>query len=221
MSGRAGEEAEPVEAHRAVVVDELALARAGITTVLRGLGLDVVAETHAAREIPTLARMERIDLIVVGTPADLDVGDAVRRTNQLRPRPVIVALLPPAREDLVGYFVALGVGAIALRTGTVDELAAAVEAAAKGTQYVAPSLLGALAGSLRPQLPADGQDRLSAREREVLAFLAEGRSNREIAAAMSVTLATVKSHLVHVYAKLGARNRNEALGRALALGLLA
>jgi len=57
--------------------------------------------------------------------------------------------------------------------------------------------------------------------REVLACLAQGRSNREIAAALSVTLATVKSHLVRIYTKLEASNRNEALGRALALGMLA
>jgi ATP/maltotriose-dependent transcriptional regulator MalT len=62
---------------------------------------------------------------------------------------------------------------------------------------------------------------LSPREREVLVLLAEGRSNREIASTMAVTVATVKTHLVHVYAKLGAGNRNEALGRALSLGLLA
>ena len=54
----------------------------------------------------------------------------------------------------------------------------------------------------------------------MLACLAQGRSNREIAAALSVTLATVKSHLVRIYAKLEAGNRNEALGRAVALGLL-
>ena len=59
---------------------------------------------------------------------------------------------------------------------------------------------------------------LTSREREVLVLLAEGRTNREIAAALSVTLATVKSHLVRIYAKLEADNRNEALGRAVALG---
>ena len=61
---------------------------------------------------------------------------------------------------------------------------------------------------------------LTRREREVLGLLAEGRSNREIADDLFVTLATVKTHLAHVYAKLGARNRNEAIGRAVSLGLL-
>ena len=54
----------------------------------------------------------------------------------------------------------------------------------------------------------------------MLACLAQGCSNREIAATLSVTLATVKSHLVRIYAKLEASNRNEALGRAVALGIL-
>jgi len=72
---------------------------------------------------------------------------------------------------------------------------------------------------VQPREPAVDHG-LSAREREVLALLAEGRSNREIASALSVTLATVKSHLVRIYAKLEAKNRNEALGKAVSLGLL-
>ena len=54
----------------------------------------------------------------------------------------------------------------------------------------------------------------------MLALLASGATNREIATTLTVTLATVKSHLVHVYAKLGVRNRHEALSRAVGLGLL-
>jgi LuxR family maltose regulon positive regulatory protein len=71
-----------------------------------------------------------------------------------------------------------------------------------------------------PPLGDRTDELLTAREREVLVLLAEGRSNREISSALSVTLATVKSHLVRIYAKLEASNRNEALGRAVSLGLL-
>jgi ATP/maltotriose-dependent transcriptional regulator MalT len=78
-----------------------------------------------------------------------------------------------------------------------------------------------LSGAIRPALGEVEEPMLSPREREVLVLLAEGRSNREIATAMTVTVATVKTHLVHIYAKLGAGNRNEALGRALSFGLLA
>ena len=66
--------------------------------------------------------------------------------------------------------------------------------------------------------PLAGQ--LTRKELEVLARLAEGRSNREIAGALYVTPATVKTHLAHIYTKLGVTGRQEALARAVALGLL-
>jgi DNA-binding NarL/FixJ family response regulator len=205
----------------AVVVDELALARAGAVAVLHARGVEVAGETHAAREAARLVTMEGVDLVVLGNAADLPTGDAARRLLALRPRPAVVALVAPVAEQLVAYLLALGVQGVVLRTGTTEELGAAVDAVRKGKQYVAPGLHGALRGALRPREPAGGEALLSSREREVLGLLAQGRSNREIAAALSVTLATVKSHLVHIYAKLDAGNRNEALGRALALGLLA
>jgi DNA-binding NarL/FixJ family response regulator len=135
--------------------------------------------------------------------------------------PGVVALVAPGQEDTVAYLVALGTRGIALRAGTVDELGVVIASALKGVQMVVPALQAALAGSVSLRAVDSTTELLSAREREVLACLAQGRSNREIAATLSVTLATVKSHLVRIYAKLEAGNRNEALGRAVALGLLA
>jgi DNA-binding NarL/FixJ family response regulator len=205
---------------RAIVADELALARIGVTSVLHAQGVDVIAETHSGRELASVAAIEKPDLVVVGQPADLPVADTVRRISKLRPSPAVVALLGPGQEHLVGYLVAMGTRGIALRSGTAEDFAAVIGAALKGEQHVVPGLHGALAGSVRPRLDERSTELLSAREREVLACLAQGRSNREIAATLSVTLATVKSHLVRIYAKLEAGNRSEALGRAVALGLL-
>jgi DNA-binding NarL/FixJ family response regulator len=206
----------------AVVVDELSLVRAGISAVLAGRGIEVVGESRAAKDAVSLATFDHPDLVVCGTPADLPVADAVRRLTTLRPAPVIVALLPPAHDDTVRYLLALGARGIGLRAGDTDDLGRVVDAALKGEQYVVPALHAALAGPARLRPLADrDDDLLSAREREVLVLLAEGRTNREIAATLSVTLATVKSHLVRIYAKLEASNRNECLGRAVSLGLLA
>jgi DNA-binding NarL/FixJ family response regulator len=204
---------------KAVVVDELALYRAGVAAVLSGLGVEVVAESHAAREVPEIVTYDEANLVVLGAAADALLEDAARRVVKRSPGVRVIALVPPGRRELVGYLVALGIHGVALRTGTTEEFAATVEAVIKGAQHVAPSLHNALAGSVRSR-SSDSDVVLSAREREVLVFLAEGRSNREIAAAMSVSLATVKTHLVHVYSKLGAKNRNDALGQALSLGLL-
>jgi DNA-binding NarL/FixJ family response regulator len=208
-------------ADAAVVVDELALVRAGVTTVLQGRGLEVVAQTRSGRELLSVVAAERPDVVVVGMPADLPLEDVVRRLVRLRPHPVIVVLLPVGQDHTVGYLLALGAAAIILRTSDVDELGVAIDAACKGVQHVAPALHGALAGSVGlPPLDERTEEVLTAREREVLILLAEGRSNREIANDLSVTLATVKSHLVRIYAKLEAKNRNEALGRAVSLGVL-
>jgi DNA-binding NarL/FixJ family response regulator len=212
---------ETADDRRAIVGDELELARLGVIAVLYAQGVDVVAETHSGRELASVAALEQPDLVVVGQPADLSVAETVRRVLRVRPRPPVVALLPTGKEDEVGMLIALGARGIALRSGSADELSDVFASVLKGEPYVVPSLQAGLAGTLKPPPLADRTtELLSTREREVLACLAQGRSNREIAAALSVTLATVKSHLVRIYAKLGATNRNECLGRAVSLGLL-
>jgi len=206
---------------RAIVGDELELARLGVAAVLRAQGVDVIAETHSGRELAGVAALELPDLVVVGQPADLSVADTVRRVLRVRPRPPVVALLTSGQEDAVGTLIALGARGIGLRSGTAEELSEVFASVLKGEPYVVPALHPALAGTVKPP-PLDDRvpELLSTRERDVLACLAQGRSNREIAETLSVTLATVKSHLVRIYAKLGATNRNECLGRAVSLGLL-
>jgi DNA-binding NarL/FixJ family response regulator len=205
----------------AIVADELGLVRAGITGVLEARGIEVVAQTRSGRELVSLATVERPDLVVVGAPADLDVADVVRRLVRLCPHPEIVVLLPPAHEHTVRYLLALGAAGIALRTVDACELGVVVDAVRTGGRHVVPALHRALSGAVAlPALDDRTVEILTSREREVLVLLAEGGTNREIAGSLSVSLATVKSHLVRIYAKLEARNRNEALGRAVALGLL-
>ena len=207
--------------HNAIVVDELALVRTGIATILRQRGVEVLADTRSGREAVSLATIESPALVLCGTPADLTLVDTIRRLTRIRPRPAMIALLPPAHDHDVSYLRAMGVNAVALRAVEPEELGLAIDAAMKGGQYVAPALHAALAGGVKLPPLDDGTDELlTSREREVLVLLAEGRTNRDIASTLSVTLATVKSHLVHIYAKLEATNRNEALGRAVSLGLL-
>jgi DNA-binding NarL/FixJ family response regulator len=205
----------------AVVADELGLVRAGVAAVLAGRGIGLVGETRSGRELVTLAKVERPDLAVVGAPADLDAADVVRRLVQLRPSPQIVVLVAPAQEHVVRYVLAMGAAAVALRSVDAGELGVMVDAARKGERHVAAGLHHAVAGDLKlPPLDERTAGVLTTREREVLALLAEGRDNREIATALSVTLATAKSHLARIYGKLGAKNRNEAVARAVSLGLL-
>jgi DNA-binding NarL/FixJ family response regulator len=90
----------------------------------------------------------------------------------------------------------------------------------RGDRYVSPALLSSLVGSVAPVAAPAGAAVLTARERDVLACLAQGRSNREIADELFVGVETVKSHLSKLYEKLGARDRHDAVAQALAAGLL-
>ena len=81
----------------------------------------------------------------------------------------MVVLLPPAHEHVVGYLVAMGVHGVGLRAGDPEELGTLVDAALKGAQMVAPTLHGALAGSVKPRPLAEREEALlTSREREVL-----------------------------------------------------
>ena len=210
----------------AIVVDELALVRLGLTSLLAGLepGIGVVTETpsgrEAAEQLPGLAA----DLVVIGAPADMPVVEAVRRARAAHDTVMIVALLGSGQVGSVGAVVDAGASGVALRGALPPDLVEALQAVLQGGRFVASTLSEGLVGRLETVEAGDdldAPDLLTYREREVLALLAGGATNREIAATLSVTLATVKSHLVHVYAKLEVRNRHEALSRAVALGLLA
>lgn len=105
------------------------------------------------------------------------------------------------------------------RTPPREELFRAVRAAARGETVLAPSVAALLLTRIRPQRPlTEGQ--LSAREREVLTLVAEGRTNREAAALLYISEATVKTHLLHIYAKLEVTDRASAVAAAYRRGVL-
>ncbi|HZR14034.1 MAG TPA: response regulator transcription factor [Acidimicrobiia bacterium] len=207
--------------HRAVVADDVALLRLGIAAVLEPLGFDIVAESSLGRPVPKLAEDGAVDLVVLGAVADLPLAEIVKRCKQVPEPPLVLVLVPRTHRDELGALLSYDANGLVVRNLPTEELALSVERVMKGERVVAPALLSTLVGAMGPvNDEAVDESSLTVREREVLALLAEGQSNREIASSLYVSLPTVKTHLAHIYAKLGAKNRNEALGRAVALGLL-
>jgi DNA-binding NarL/FixJ family response regulator len=205
---------------QAVVVDEWPLVRLGLQAVMGALGTRVEG-TGLARDALRAATEGGADLLIVGTVTDLTPSEVIHRVKQRHEPPIVVALVWQASRAEVGRLFGAGADALLRRSVGAEELQDALRRLAAGERVLAPSLVPALVGAVDGGGRAQaGNDLLTAKEREVLARLAEGRSNAGIAAALHVSPATVKTHLAHIYEKLGAGDRNEALVRAVALGLL-
>ena len=196
-----------------LVVDDEALFRFGVSSSLVIHGS--VDDTAFGLEAVKLA--VDVDVVVIGSPADMPCVELARRLRRLEASPQLVVLLAAVAPEEVGALIALPVDGLLARGTGPDALALACERVAAGGQAIDPELLA----DHERRNGTDAGFVLTARERDVLVLLAEGRSNREIAAELFVSLPTVKTHLAHIYAKLESKNRNEALGRAVALGLLA
>lgn len=199
----------------AVVADVVPLVRVGLTTVLRTAGHDVVAEASSARDVAKAVIEHAPEIVIVGVLNDLSVAEMARQVREVGHGARLVVMLQRAPRETLADLLAVDVDGLLARSIGPEELCRAVDRVLAGERYIDPALVSGDAPDeeLEPMS-------LTAREREVLGLLAAGSSNREIASALFVSLPTVKTHLAHIYDKLGARNRNEALGRAMTLGLL-
>jgi len=212
----------------AVIVDEWPLVRLGIGQALRSLSIRVVGEMSTAADAVRVVADEHAGWLLLGTHRDIAAVDAVRRARAVDPPPRIVVLLDQVSRDVLASLMSLGVDALLVRSVAPEELADAIQRVDRGERVVGPALLPLLVGVLGTT--ADGPDdeqagspaegALTRKELEVLMRLADGRSNKEIADALFVAPATIKTHLAHIYAKLGVTGRQEAVARAVELGLL-
>jgi DNA-binding NarL/FixJ family response regulator len=214
---------------RVLLVDDQALVRAGFAMVLgsqpdlivAGEAADGAAAIELAREVP--ADVMVMDVRMPG----LDGVAATREICQAAERPRVLIL---TTFDLDEYaFAALRAGAsgFLLKSAPPEELLYAIRSVHNGDSVVAPSTTRRLIGRFLPHLPAtEGapirQDlaELTAREREVLAEVGSGLSNTEIAALLHISEATVKTHVGHIMAKLGLRDRIQAVVYAYETGLV-
>ncbi len=202
----------------AVVVEQWDLVRLGIGAVLHANGVEVLADDARARDGLTKARSEPPELVVFGAHLDVPAAEAVRLAAALDPKPRILVLLDAVTRDDLGAVFSAGADGALLRSVGGDELSDAVTRVLAGERVLSPAFVQVMAGMATAAATDDGA--LTPKEREVLALLARGRSNRQMAEELFISAATVKTHLAHLYEKLGARDRQQAIERALAEGLL-
>ena len=193
---------------RVVIGEDDVLLREGIARLLVDAGLDVVAQAGDAEDLLRKGLAHRPDVAIVDIqmpPHHQD--DGLRAALELRRRHSDTGILILSQFYEEDYAVELigdrpeGVGYLLKeRVGDVAAFVAAIERVAAGGTALDPEVVGRMLGRRRSASPLD---ELSAREREVLAAMAEGKSNRGIAETLVVTEAAVEKHVTHIFQKLG------------------
>ncbi|HKN49093.1 MAG TPA: response regulator transcription factor [Actinomycetota bacterium] len=204
----------------AVVVDQWPLVRVGVTRALQAVDLRIVGEGGSGADAVALARQHAPDLVVLGSHMDGPLAQTVRTLCGRKGDINVLALVDQAGREELAAMLEAGARGLCPRSVAPEELGDAAKRVLAGERVVAQSLLPALVGMVGPQEVPDQVALLTPKERQVLVWVAKGHSNKEIAEELFMAPGTVKTHLAHIYAKLGVRDRHEAMARAIALGLL-
>lgn len=219
--------AAPDEKIRIVVVDDHDVVRRGLLTVLGGEpDLEVVGAAEGGmRALDLIAQLdergERPDVVVM----DLEMApvDGIETTRQIRSRyddVEVVALTSFGEEERVRAALEAGASGYLLKDADVDEVAAAVRAAHRGELQLDPAVARLLMSSLRGISRDDASSALTPRELEVLALVGTGRANKEIAAELSISERTARTHVSNILRKLGLASRTQAALWAVREGLV-
>ncbi|OYN89992.1 response regulator [Parenemella sanctibonifatiensis] len=200
-----------------LIVDDHPVVRRGLRAVLASDAITVVAETGTGEEAVTLSRELTPDVVL----CDLRLGegmDGIETTAALRalsqPPAVLILTTFDRDAEIMGALEA-GAAGYLLKDADPDDIAVAIGRAAKGDLVLAPDLADRVLRGMRRPLP-----KLTERETEVLRLLATGASNKEMARELFVTEATVKTHLAHIFTKLGVDSRSRAVHLARETGLV-
>ncbi|MEV1000938.1 response regulator transcription factor [Nonomuraea sp. NPDC050202] len=208
---------------KVVIADDEDLIRTGLRIILDSEpDLEVVGEAADGAAVLPVVRRERPDVVLmdVRMPA-LDGIRATERLLALDDPPKVLVVTTFENDDHVYDALRAGASGFLLKRTRPDDLVKAVRLVATGESLLFPAAIRALAGRRSPS-PAHvpGIDRLTGREGDVLRLMTRGLSNHEIAAELVVSPETVKTHVGNVLAKLGARDRTQAVIAAYESGFV-
>jgi len=211
---------------RVVVVDDQALIRVGVTRILGPEdGFEVVAECEDGDEVVAAVAEHRPDVVLMDVRMRrLDGVSATRALVAVGDAPAVLVLTTFDDDDVLWGALDAGAAGFVLKDATAEDLIAATRAVAGGAAWldpkVAPRVLRAFRTNVRPRLDEAARiDALTDREHDVLRQMATGATNAEIAEALYVSEATVKTHVGSIFAKLGVRDRPAAIVFAYEHGL--
>jgi len=205
-----------------VVADDHPIVRSGIVALLQDADdVEVVGQASDGRAAVTVALAERPDVVLMDLRMPVLDGDAAT-AEILAAEPGVRVLILTTYESDDQILAAIEAGATGylLKAAPESEILAGVRATARGETALAPSAAAALVRRATGSLPAAAGPSLTPRELDVLRLVAQGNSNPSIGRALFLSEATVKTHLGHVFEKLGVNDRTRAVTRAMELHLL-
>jgi DNA-binding NarL/FixJ family response regulator len=207
---------------RVLVADDHGVVRAGLCLYLNGEpDLEVVGAAGTGADAVARARAVQPDVVLMDLL--MPVLDGIAATRQIRaalPEVEVVVLTSFIDHEHIAAAIQAGAIGYVLKDASPDELATAVRDAARGEVHLAPAVQRALMHTMaRPRGAEPAPEELTEREREVLALLTAGRSNKEMARQLGLSERTVKAHVSSVLGKLGLASRTQAAIYALRHGL--
>lgn len=197
------------------------MVRKGFGLILAGQAdMEVVGETGSGAEAVELARQLEPDVVLMDvTLADLNGIEATRRIRAFSPRIRILALSVHRDSVYVREMIRAGADGYLLKESADTDLVAAVRQVAAGQGYLSPEVAGAVLSDYRRHV-ASPLDLLSAREREILQLIAEGRTSKEIATKLNLSVYTVDGYRTRIMEKLDLHSVGELVRFGLRHGLI-
>jgi DNA-binding NarL/FixJ family response regulator len=210
---------------RVLVADDHTLIRDGLRALLATAGdIDVVAEASDGREAVERARASAPDVILIDIAMPgLGGLEAVPLLKREVPNARILVLTQYEQADYVRRFLRLGVAGYVLKKAAGTELISAIRAVHRGGLVLDPAIAREAtseAVTIDQTESADSYDSLTERERQVLKLVAEGRSNKEVASFLDVSVKTAMTHREHLMQKLNLHDRTELTRYALRRGII-
>jgi DNA-binding NarL/FixJ family response regulator len=209
------------EAIEVLVVDDHAVVREGLRTFLELQdGIEVVGEAADGEAAVREAERLEPDVILMDlVMPKLDGVGAMRELRRRLPDCRVIALTSFADDERLLGAIRAGAAGYLLKNAEPQEVARAVRAASAGQALLDPAVAARVVESIADRDSVAGAESLTSREREVLALIARGRSNKLIARELGISEKTVKTHVGHVLAKLGVTDRTQAAVIAVRTGL--
>ena len=206
---------------RLLLADDHRILREGLRRSLQAQGFDVVGEAGDGAEAVELAADLRPDVVLMDLSMPVLGGiEATRRIREDLPEVRVVVLTMHADDTTMAQALRAGADGYLVKDCSTDEIAATLTLVAAGQTGVSRDVAASMLHEVRSTQAATTEEIVSRREEEVLQLIADGCSSAEVAERLFISQKTVKNHLASIYAKLDARDRTQAVLRAVRMGIV-